>query len=203
MTNKTGKKESRIPEEKVKPASDQSHQNFGMSTTVFDEMVERLKSGDETLFEQIFLAHFEDSMRYLMNRYKVDHTQAYDASMDALLKFRQRLLLGKITYGNMRFLFTRMAGQFLSDANKKQSLSLNEMIANKEEEEGIDEEILDHLDKAWNQLGEGCQKILDQFYYQKITLKILADQIGKSEAAIRKRKQRCLEKLRSYFLKKV
>jgi RNA polymerase sigma factor (sigma-70 family) len=128
---------------------------------------------------------------------------AYDATMEALLKFRKRLLEGKIAYQNMRFLFTQMAGQFLIAAIKKDkasvAISAREDIS--EVEEQYDDAILNALDKAWKLLGEPCNKLLENYYYKKIALKELAQKIGKSDAALRKQKQRCLETLRSFFLK--
>lgn len=175
-------------------------QNFGLTKEEFDAMVIELQKGEETLFERVFLSQFEDCIKYLMFRYKINRSQAYDVSMDALLKFRKRLLSGKITYGNMRYLFTRMASQFLSDSMKHPTLLLEEHKEQAGEEE-LQDEVLDALDLSWNQLGKDCRKILDHFYYQKIALKTLSIEFEKSESALRKQKQRCLEKLRAYFLK--
>ncbi|WP_046755775.1 RNA polymerase sigma factor [Kordia jejudonensis] len=178
-------------------------QNFGLNEASFNEMLQNMKTGNEELFEKIFLAQFEETISYIMNRYKVSRSMAYDATMDALLKFRKRLLEGKITYYNMRFLFTQMAGQFLTNTLKKNNKSVaiteNEDVG--EIEETIDANILDYLDIAWKQLGDQCGKLLENFYYKKIALKELAKKLGKSDAALRKQKQRCLETLRSYFLK--
>ncbi len=178
-------------------------QNFGLSAEEFEQMLRNMQQGDDSLFERVFLAQFEDCMKYLMNRFKIDRSLAYDASMDALLKFQKRLMEGKIQYGNMRFLFTRMASQFLSKQLKDSPLMAN---LQEEEEAGEwqideleDEEVLLALDKAWAQLCDACSKILDHFYYRKNSLKELGMQWGKSEAAMRKQKQRCLEKLRTLF----
>ncbi|WP_298420429.1 sigma-70 family RNA polymerase sigma factor [uncultured Kordia sp.] len=180
-----------------------ANQNFGLKEEEFDEMLQAMQKGDEDLFEKIFLAQFEETIAYLMRRYNADNAMAYDATMDAMLKFRRRLLEGKITYYNMRFLFTQMAGQFLTDAFKKKN-KLSEIQEDnrvEDEYEEIDDVILDYLDIAWKGLGEKCSKLLENFYYKKITLKELAETLGKSDAALRKQKQRCLETLRSYFLK--
>jgi RNA polymerase sigma factor (sigma-70 family) len=178
-------------------------QNFGLSEATFNEMLKNMKAGDDALFEQIFLAQFEETISYLMRRYKVNRSSAYDATMDALLKFRRRLLEGKIGYQNMRFLFTQMAGQFLMATLKKDTKST--VISIQEEidvvEEKVDDRILDILDVAWKLLGDQCSKLLENYYYKKIALKELAKKLGKSDAALRKQKQRCLETLRSYFLK--
>lgn len=179
-----------------------AHQNFGLTEEEFEEMLQKMNMGDDRLFENIFLAQFEETISYLMYRYKTDRSMAYDATMDALLKFRKRLLAGKINYYNMRFLFTQMASQFLTTAFKKRTKSFevseNNSVAIEEE---IDDAILDYLDAAWKLLGEQCSTLLENFYYKKITLKELANAMGKSDAALRKQKQRCLETLRSYFLK--
>ncbi len=179
----------------VKPA-----QNFGLKEEEFIAMLQKMKSGDESLFEKVFLAQFDDCIKYLMFRYKINYSLAYDVTMDALLKFRKRLLAGKSNSGNMRFLFTRMASQFLSDNKKMHTVLLDDEREESEEKESIDDDVLDALDQAWNELGEGCRTVLDHFYYRKITLKTLANNIGKTEVALRKQKQRCLEKLRTYFL---
>ena len=189
-----------IAEAPRQSANSKLSKNFGLSEAQFVEVLYKLKQGDETLFERVFLAQFEDCMRYLMNRHKISRSVAYDASMEALLKFRKRLLAGKITYGNMRYLFTRMASQFLIEAAKHPTTMLSELEETPEEVASLDKEILDALDRAWAQLCQECRKILGDFYYQKIALKTIATNSGKSEAAIRKQKQRCLEKLRKHFL---
>ncbi|MEM1319644.1 MAG: hypothetical protein AAGG75_05270 [Bacteroidota bacterium] len=176
-------------------------QNFGLSLLEFEEMLEKLQAGDETLFKQVFLSQFEDSVQYLIRRYNIHRSLAYDVTMDALLKFRRRLLAGKIGYGNMRFLFTRMASQFLADSSKHQTFMLSESEENQEQRPPENEETLNALDWSWNQLGKECRALLENFYYHKIALKIMALRLEKSETAVRKQKQRCLEKLRHYFLK--
>jgi len=177
-------------------------QNFGLTEERFEVMLQNMQNGDETLFERVFLTQFEESINYLMFNYKINRSTAYDVTMDALLKFRKRLIAGKISYGNMRFLFTRMAGQFLSDSHKSRTVEfdgselLNETIKN-----NIDDSVLDALDQAWLKLCKDCSTILKQFYYQKIALKTLAQKYEKTEGALRKQKQRCLDKLRIEFLK--
>lgn len=179
-------------------------QNFGLTENAFNEMLQSMKAGNDALFEQIFLAQFQETIAYLMRRYKVDQSMAYDATMDALLKFRKRLLDGKIAYKNMRFLFTQMAGQFLTTALTKDNKSVMLTTPEDKSEEAVvfDDTILDILDEAWQLLGDQCKSLLENFYYKKIALKELAVHLNKSDAALRKQKQRCLEALRYYFLKK-
>lgn len=184
-----------------KTISNKEQQNFGMTEMAFEQMLQQLQKGDESLFEQIFLAHVADCIRFLKNKYSVQHELAYDATLDTLLTFRKRLLDGKVRYGNMRFLFTQMAGQVLLRSLKKGTVEASEtLLADLPEEEGVDESLFQLLDQAWDMLGANCSQLLKAFYYQKQQLKAIAEAQNKSEAALRKQKQRCLEKLRTNFL---
>lgn len=184
-----------------KSSSTKQMQNFGLTEEDFQEMISEMKNGNEILFEKVFLSQFENCITFLMNQSQVSHSQAYDATMDALLKFRKRLLQGKIAYGNMRFLFNRMATQLLLDSFKRKTVLLDNTADIINETETDDEQIIEILEKAWNQLCNNCRHILELFYYQKIALKTLAQQIEKTEVAVRKQKQRCLDKLRLHFIK--
>lgn len=176
--------------------------NFGLTPESFDRLLQELKRGDETLFQTIFLAHFQDCIKFISNKYGLQHEKAYDITMDALLLFRRRLLEGKISYGNIRFLFTRMAGQiYLKQANKeiaKVEISEIQGLLNDEDEE-LDSETLEAFNQAWEQLGTDCRGLLKRFYYYKATLKEIAEEQQKTAAALRKQKQRCIEKLRHLF----
>lgn len=176
--------------------------NFGLMPEDFDRLAAQLKAGDETLFQTIFLAHFEDCMKYLRNKFGMSQGKAYDMTMDALILFRRKLLEGKISYGNIRFLFTQMAGQlYLKDIKKQTPQTEISEAANliEEEHDELDEETLGILNQAWDKLCEDCRGLLKRFYYQKATLKEIAEDQQKTAAALRKQKQRCVEKLRKHF----
>jgi len=175
--------------------------NFGLSTATFQALITALKAGDETLYEKIFLAHFQDCMKYLQRKFRASHEDAYDATMDAMVVFCNRLKAGKIQYGNLRFLFTQIAGQIYVRWIKKEQLNTNiENIDLPISATPIDKEALQLLNKAWAMLGTKCANLLKDFYYGGITLNEIAGQSEKSPAAIRKQKQRCVAELRTLFL---
>lgn len=176
--------------------------NFGLTESSFQDMTEALKYGDRSIFEQTFLAHFGDCMQYLKSTYQASHEDAYDATMDAMLAFCTRLEAGKIVYGNLRFLFTRMAGQIYFRQKKKElPTSELEIDLPDSKEEDYSKEELQILEKVVRELCADCKGIIKAFYYHDISLKDLAEQYGKSSAAVRKQKQRCMEKLRALFSK--
>ncbi len=170
--------------------------NFGLSKEEFNQLVGQLQQGNERLFEQIFLSHFELCMNYIQNQCNASYDDAYEAVMDTLVQFRKRIIQGKVHYGNMRYLFTLMAKQNYL----KLEQSLNKEVMSADDETAFDEETLGLLDKAWEQLCNNCQQVLRGYYYDGFTLKQLTQRLNHtSNAATRKQKERCLKKLRNTF----
>lgn len=177
-------------------------QNFGLTQTEFDLMTEELRQGGGQLFEKIFLAHFPDCMAYLENHGGASQEDAYDAAMETLIQFRLLLIQGKLKYQNLRFLFTRMAMQWYWRWKKNSPTS--DPVENFEPmplAETYDEESMKTLDLAWSRLGQACQQLLKDFYYNGVALTDLAKQLDQPDATLRQRKKRCLEQLRELFFK--
>lgn len=175
--------------------------NFGLSELAFDQMVEALKAGNNAFYERTFLAHFGDCCNYLKQRYKASQEDAYDATMETILVFCNRLKAGKVKYGNIRFLFTQMAGQTYIGWQKKENktTTLDGIDLPEDLPERMDEDTRRKLAMAWSKLGKPCQQLLKEFYYEDLPSKKIAEKLNRSDAAVRKQKQRCIEKLRTIF----
>lgn len=175
--------------------------NFGLSEEEFKQMRLDLIGGKDDLFEQIFLNHFSDCMAYLKANYNTNQEESYDVSMDTMIEFRKYLLTERIQYGNLRFLFTRMAAQRLIKIKKKAAkIDLTEELPEMLDlTQAFDDEDLGILDLAWNKLSEACKILLKQFYYDNIKLSDLAEIEGKNASALRKQKERCVNSLRLNF----
>lgn len=184
------------------PLKESSSKNFGLTEEKFKILLEQLHSGNETLFEQVFLTHFGKCMALLKRKYGAAHEEAYDCCMWAMLRFRQILLDRQLEFGNLEAFFTRIAvTHLLKEKEKNAKVSFtDEVINDHPEDDELDPEMLPMLEKAWTKLCENCQTLLKGFYYDKIELKqltiILQDS---SEANTRKRKERCLRDLRVSF----
>ena len=176
--------------------------NFGLAPDAFEQMIVQLQAGDQELFKTIFLAHFEECQSYLRHQKQISAELAYDITMDAMLLFRKKMVEGKIKYGNMRFLFTQMANHLFlkSLRNRPQIMTLSGLEHLKDDDAPpFQKEEMDAFNKAWKKLCEECSGLLKQFYYSKTTLQEIAVESQRTAASIRKKKQRCVEKLRNYF----
>jgi RNA polymerase sigma factor (sigma-70 family) len=180
-------------------------QNFGLKKADFDQLVSNLQGGNEKLFETIFVQHFESCRSYLMRECSAQSDDAYDITVETIIRFRQMLVESKIQYGNLRFYFTKMAKDaYLKIIAKNKKMPVGELVENEadradEATESFDEEQVFALDKSWKLLGEDCRNLLRQHIQEGIQLKEIAQTIKQSEANMRKRKERCMAKLKSIF----
>ncbi len=120
-----------------------------------------------------------------------------------MLQFRESLKEGKIKYGNVRYLFTRMAAnRFLKTKKRMSKFDFKDILPERAvgEKQYSDEE-MQLLNKAWSQMGEACQQLLKSYFYDKIKMVELAKNASKTPAAIRKQKERCINVLRNNFLR--
>jgi RNA polymerase sigma factor (sigma-70 family) len=182
----------------VIPDQGDKAQNFGLGKEEYNHMVLKMIEGDDTIFEHIFLTHFEECRKYISAKFAIDYDESYDVTMDTLLEFRTKLIQGKLSYGNLKYLFTRMASNNFVDAislkNKMKHLLIADDI-NETDHEGH----FDLLHKSWATLGESDKTLLTQVYYEDTSLKDIAASSQMNDATLRKKKQRAIETLRKAF----
>lgn len=177
----------------------QLEKNFQLTAAEFEQLLLRLQQGDERLFESVFLAQFEPAINYLKKRFKADHEIAYDTVMSTMTNFFLRIKDGKVRYGNLRYLFIQMLVQEYYRRCKK--------VWRFEEFDGIDlanpdndqQELMALFDQAFAQLDPNCRALLYAYYYEDQSYSELAKKFGKTQVAIRKRKQRCQQRFKSIF----
>lgn len=184
-------------------------QNFGLHKSEFDQLVLQLKRGNEKLFDQIFRAHFEDCRRFLMKECSASPEDAYDFTVETIIQFRQLLLQDKLQYGNLRYLFTKMAKDaYIKHLNKTKRLptedlddpnSGKQVADNPSFDELLDEDSYAMLEKAMKQISSDCAQLLKSHFFDGLQFKIIANNTGDTDVNVRKRKERCMEKLRGVF----
>ncbi len=175
--------------------------NFGLTEASFGQMVLDLKANDTRFFQKVFLEQFKETMSYIKREYGASQEDAYDATMDALLEFRKRFVEGKLQYGNLRFLFTKMSTQMYLRNKKKQPPVIGDLeIATETPEEQIETQVPQSFKTAWQSLGTSCKQLLTQHYYGAMRMTEIANELSTSPATVRKQKERCIKKLRELML---
>lgn len=178
--------------------------NFNLSEEEFYQLLHDLKSGETTLFKQIFLSHAKDCISYLQMKYRASYNDAYDAMLDTMIVYRKRLLEDKISYGNLRFLFLQMASQHYhrmikSEKQHEEIEHFEDNLMNEENSSQYDEIQLKNLEKALENMEGDCKEILILNYYKNLKLNDIAEKLGKNYDALRKQKERCVNVLIKIF----
>ncbi|MEM9547475.1 MAG: hypothetical protein AAGA77_15960 [Bacteroidota bacterium] len=176
--------------------------NFGLTKTEFNVYVQRLSLGDESLFTKVFRTHFHDSVAYLRLKFKISQEKAYDVCMDTMLDFRRKLVEGKIQYGNLRYLFTRMALNNYIDGIRKiqKTEKAIEIFMSDNNCDYPDKQLFfDIIDQTLEAQDGDSKKIIEDLFYIGKHVNQLADESGVSNATMRKRKQRVIDKMKNTF----
>ncbi|MFK8105224.1 MAG: RNA polymerase sigma factor [Saprospiraceae bacterium] len=186
-----------------------SLKNFGLSEEDFKALLIKLKNGDDKLFEHVFLSHFDKCVTFIVKKYNTNKEEAHDVTMDTLLLFRRSLLRDKISYGNMEYLFTLMAKQVLFRKRKQEQKQRNQDL------EAIEDQMYEEIypfytenetlraavERAWKEQKTDCNQILTAVFFQGQTLKELALTENLAYETLKKRRQRCLNYLRTLVSK--
>lgn len=181
--------------------------NFGLSLDRFNHMVDKLRIGDEALLRHIAQHHFDSCIKYLMHNCKVSEDQAYDLCLDTMLKFRNKLIADKISYGNLNYLYTRMAKNALVDKIKKEKRiqSAVDLFAINDSDDGQENEkrMFEILETSIKDMDQGSQTLINEIYFSDKDIHQVATEYDITYATLRKRKQRMIEKLKSIFMKNI
>lgn len=176
--------------------------NFGLTKSEFESYVVKLTHGDESLFTKVFKSHFHDSVAYLRMKFKINNERAYDTCMDTLLEFRKKLLDGKIQYGNLRYLYTKMAvNNYIDGIRKKQKTTTAiEVFMSGNNLETVDKQyFFNVVDQVLDIQDEDTREMAEQLFYVGKHVNQIAEESGVSNATMRKRKQRVIDKLKQTF----
>ncbi len=177
--------------------------NFELTKLEFDTFAIKLRNGDESLFKIVYTFHFNSSLRFIQNKFNISKESAYDICMDTLLEFRVKVKNGKIKYGNLRYLFTKMAvNRYIDDMKiiARKNRAIQEYVQKTYDLSSCDAGINNTLNSAFVKLEESKRQILKEIFYSgKDTQQIVAEYRIKN-STFRKRKQRSLEKLKSTYL---
>jgi len=177
--------------------------NFGLTKIEFDQFVEDVKGGDESLFIRVFNVQFKSSVRYIQNKFRISEEVAYDICMDTMLEFRSKLKTGKIVYGNARYLYTKMAvHRYLDDMKKKNKVNdaIQVFIGEKGGLSVPESDFLELLNSAVDSLDEAQRYMVKEIFYSGKDTEQIIEESGITYTTFRKRKQRSLEKLKLTFL---
>lgn len=83
------------------------------------------------------------------------------------------------------------------------TISLNDTFIQLEDEQSLQDTNQEEMEhklnitlSAFENLGEDCKTLLTQFYYNKVSLRVIAENLNIEEASAKNKKYRCIQKLK-------
>lgn len=176
--------------------------NFGLTSSEFQHTVDNLRSGDDEIILKSMTNQLPESMRYLCSKFQIPRETAYDVCMDTFLEFREKLVKGKIKYGNLRYLFTRMSVNNYLDQMKNRN-KIGEAVESFQKEIQADptnkETFFKQLDAVVSDLSDEQRSLIKDIYGSGLSLEQIAEKNNITYPNIRKKKERLIKKIREKF----
>jgi len=165
------------------------------------EIIEAINKGRDTeVIDSLYATVLPNVKKHVVgNGGSLD--DAFDLFQEALMVFYKLAVTGKFDatkYKVHGFVFTICKNLWINQMKKK---ATSQNWEKKREKDGWDETILDNiitierktaLDQLFQTLGDKCIEILTLFFYNKLSLKEIAEKLGDmSEDAVKVKSHRC------------
>ncbi len=177
--------------------------------------IEAIKSNNTQVLKNLYVTNYPKiEVLVLKNSGSKDH--AKDIYQDAFLavwqNVKQNKFVPKSESSINGYLYIIAKNKWMdvlrSQGFKKTIVTskLNYFEPSAEENNGIDDDILkdkrlEDVMLAFKNLGDACKSLLRKFYFEKKSMKLIAEELALDSASTRNKKYRCMQKLREIALK--
>lgn len=161
-----------------------------------EEILRRLKNGDESALQYLYKKHYRMMLR-LVTKNSGTEEEARDIFQETLIVLWQKVRSGDfvLTSKLSTFLYSVCQNLWRKELERKRRLSSEEkddiVEQNWEEKERVE-----LVRQCLAQLGETCQKVLTFYYFDRMNMKEIAEQLGFASADVAKsKKYKCMQEL--------
>ncbi|WP_179022441.1 RNA polymerase sigma factor [Winogradskyella forsetii] len=180
-----------------------------------DSFIEAVKNNDPQVLKNLYVNNYP-KIEILVLRNSGSKDQAKDIYQDAFLavwqNIKQDKFIPKSESSINGYLYTIAKNKWLdvlrSSGYKKTIVAsqLGHFEIKDEENNDIDDDILkdkrlEDVMLAFKNLGAACKSLLRMFYFEKKSMKFIAEELALDSASTRNKKYRCMQKLKSLALK--
>lgn len=184
------------------------------ATNVSDTII-AIKANDDYVLKKIYTENYH-KVEYLVLKNNGTKEQAKDLYQDSFIAFWKNINNGKFKPNNRSsingYLYTVAKYKWINHlrSNKRRKVILanddSQIETTAIYEESIDdiiekERLLDKAMVAFKKLGQPCKLLLTRFYFEKKSMKEIAEELQLDPASARNKKYRCMQKLREIALK--
>ena len=177
------------------------------------EIIIKLKNGDESILRELYLRNLNSVINYIkMNGGSLD--EAKDIFQDSIILLLEKVKLDRfeLTSSIDTYLIGICKMKWLKKYSKKRILvSVDSLYDFSDTEENQLQEIKDSLNaqieilnKHFVFLGEICKKVLNYFYWLRLSTAEIAEKMGwANEDVVKTRKYKCIKELEKSIKTKI
>ncbi len=174
-------------------------------------LITAIKANDSVALKSFYIANYRKTQALVLNNSGTEE-DAKDVYQEAFIVVWNNIKNNKFIPLNETaiegYLFSIGKNKWMdilrSTRFKKTNNTINETLLNEEVNEIYQEDIFDLKLKstmnAFKNLGEPCKELLTNYYFEKKSLKDIAQILNIEETTARNKKYRCMEKLRSLVI---
>ncbi|MCG2419936.1 sigma-70 family RNA polymerase sigma factor [Aequorivita sp. F47161] len=178
------------------------------------KLLDAFLNNEEVPIREFYIAEYPKTKYYILkNGGTVDN--AKDVFQEAYFVCWKKLSSRKFQPKNKNeieaYLFTIARNKWIDQtraATKRKTTSINDKMYQLAADDNPTGE-LEKKDKqltitlaAFENLGQGCKDLLTQFYFNKMSLRTIAEKLNIEEASAKNKKYRCIQKLKELALGK-
>ena len=160
------------------------------------EIFDRICKGDEGALEELYKQHYRMMTRMILSNSGTED-EAKDVYQDALIVFWQKARSGKLV------LTSKMSTYIYSICKNlwRKELDRKKRLAHEQKDSPVfmddeSEERAKIIHQCINQLGDTCKKVLMYYYFDRMSMQEIADQLGFANTNTAKtKKYKCKQKL--------
>ncbi len=169
------------------------------------EQLKAVQNNDKVVMKSLYHANFKRVEAYILKN-QGNEEEAKDIYQEAFIALWRNVQLNKFTPENSSsfsaYLYRIAQNKWIDylrtcKSKKMYALPDNIELDDKNEISQEENDLLDIIKEKLKELGDNCRTILTKFYYQKQSLREIAQLMNWTEATARNNKYRCIERLRS------
>ena len=172
------------------------------------ELLQGLRTGKQEAFARLYQQHYP-MVRFLVVQNSGTPTEADDVFQDALM-----VLIGKLRLGELQltatfktYIYSVCRNIWLKRLREKGKTKLidfeNPIDVAQEEAEESNEPLLKSLRECLETIGDACRKVLERFYFLKMSMDEIASELGYTNAdTVKTQKYKCILRLKKLMEEK-
>ncbi len=177
-------------------------------------LVTSIRNNDQQVLKKLYLSNYQKVEKHILANNGSIH-QAKDAYQDAFLAMYQNVKAGKFLPLNetalQGYLYTIAKNKwtdYLRSAQFKKVKGISENLSGKLSEyddENVEDDFQVKMDctlDAFSKIGEECRQVLILYYFNKHSMREIAEKQDLEEASVRNKKYRCLKQLKKLAFNK-